>query len=146
MASMNEDIFRTEAHLTPPVRDGLLATLVLRLQNVSGIDIWVLNDVTSVLVSSGIEADDLSGAYFDYGANPGARYTALAEKAWIELEVLVNDKMGEMIQRVMRVRSPVTYRLRCNDEDNVVLLVFDVKNPGATGGAELTASPDSRIE
>ena len=134
--NMKQDtsMFATEAILTTPVDAERPSDLLLRVQNMSRNEIWVLDDVITILVPSGIEHDDMNDAHFDFGSNPEAQYLKLSPGSWIELRVLVTDALQEMILQAMKVRVPVTVRHHRDNhdrDDRVVLLTFNVSPPPA---------------
>ena len=122
-------MFATEAVLITSVEVKRPSDLFLRVQNMSSNEIWVLDDVTTILVPSGIEHDDMNDTHFDFGSNPEAQYLKLSPGSWIELRVLVKDALQEMILQAMKVKVPVTVRHHHDNhdqDDRVVVLTFNV--------------------
>ncbi|MFH1009993.1 MAG: hypothetical protein V1784_02005 [bacterium] len=135
-----EGLFRTKAFLSSPNTNGLSASLTLSVQNVSQATILILNDVSSINVSSGTGEDNLNDVHFDFGTNSDARLIQVANGASVAIGVLVNDDMERMVRRTMKIKAPITYKRMADDRESVILLTFDVNE----GRREMGGSPKNR--
>ncbi len=126
MTQSKAPIFVTESVLVPSVNFGRPSSLFLRVQNISSNEIWVLHDVTTILVPSEIDDDGINDVHFDFGSDPEAQYERLYPDSWFEYQVLVDGVLEEKILKVMKVRAPVMMRHHLDSDDQVVLLMFNV--------------------